>query len=125
MTPTFYVKILSYYQKGDVYKKNRPKNIYFWTNGTQFCTIKFFWVVPRNFFKISYLAPFWKFLSEFWRVISNYTYQQVINSNMGRVRKSMVSWYPGYQPIPNLAANFWLAHQLRVNSQQPAGPWSS
>ena len=38
---------------------------------------------PRKFFKISYLAQFSKFLSEFWHVISNYTYQQVINSNMG------------------------------------------
>ena len=83
MTPTFYVKILSYYQKRDVYKKTRQKNIHFWTNGKQFCMINIFFVEPQNFLNISYLAQFSKFLSEFWHVISNYTYQQVINSNMG------------------------------------------
>ena len=40
---------------------------------------QFFWLS----LKISCLTQFWKFLSEFWHVISNYTYQQVINSNMG------------------------------------------
>ena len=39
-----------------------------------------------------------------------------------RARKSMVSWYPGYQPMSNLAANFGWAegtdsHHLRINSQ--------
>ena len=70
MTPTFHLKILSYYQNENVYKKNRPKNINFWTNGEQFCAI-------------SYLAQFWPFLSKFLHVISNYTYQQVTNSNGG------------------------------------------
>ena len=40
-------------------------------------------VESRNFLKNSYLTQFSKFLSEFWHVISNFTYQQVINSNMG------------------------------------------
>ena len=40
----------------------------------------------------------------------------------GRARKSMVSWYPGYQPMSILAANFGWAegtdsHHLRINSQ--------
>ena len=43
----------------------------------------FFLVEPRIFLKISYFAQFWKFSSELWHVISNYTYQQVIHSNMG------------------------------------------
>ena len=45
--------------------------------------VNFFSGCASNFFKISYLAQFWKFLSEFWYLISNYTYQQVINSSMG------------------------------------------
>ena len=36
-----------------------------------------------NFFKISYLAPFWKFLSKYLHVISNHSYQQVTNDHMG------------------------------------------
>ena len=44
-----------------------------------------------------------------------------------RARKSMVSWYPGYQPMSNLAANIGWAegttsHPLRINSQLLAGP---
>ena len=40
-----------------------------------------------------------------------------------RARKRMVSWYPGYQPMSNLAANFGTTgHQLRINSQLLAGP---
>ena len=43
----------------------------------------------------------------------------------GRGRKSMVSWYPGYQPNSNLAAKFgWVeglaSHHMRVNSQSVA-----
>ena len=46
-----------------------------------------------------------------------------VNTKIGRARKSMVSWYPGYQPMSNLAANFGWAkgtdsHNLRINSQQ-------
>ena len=42
-------------------------------------------------------------------------------------RKSMVYWYPGYQPMLNLAANFgWpegtATHQVRINSQLLAEP---
>merc|ERR1711872_37260 len=74
--PHFYVKILSYYQKGDVYKKTRPMDEWQAILYDQIflgCASKF----VKNF------AQFWKFLSEFWRVISDYTYQQVINSIMG------------------------------------------
>ena len=42
----------------------------------------FFWL-SLEIFKISYFAQFWKFSYELWHVISNYTYQQVIHSNMG------------------------------------------
>ena len=47
--------------------------------------------------------------------------------NITRARKSIVSWYPGYQPMSNLAANFGWAkgtasHHLRINSQLLAGP---
>ena len=51
-----------------------------------------------------------------------------------RVRKSMVSWYPGYQPISNLAANFWLdrrpsqpsteSKQPKFENKQPMAGWS-
>ena len=44
-----------------------------------------------------------------------------------RDRKSIVSWYPAYQPMSNLAANFGWAegttsNQLRINSQLLVGP---
>ena len=44
-----------------------------------------------------------------------------------RGRKSMVSWYTGYQPNSNLAANHgWeegsASHHLRLNTQLLAGP---
>ena len=82
-------------------QKTRPKNIHFWTNGEQFCTIEFFWIEPQIFFKISYLAQFWKFLSEFCYLISNYTYQQVINSIMGsNMAPLMVSMGGGLRPPP-------------------------
>ena len=47
-----------------------------------------------------------------------------------RARKSIVSWYPGYQPMSNLAANFGWAkgtasHHLRINSQLLAGPMAT
>ena len=41
------------------------------------------WIEPHDIFKILYFAQFWKFLSEVLHVISNYTYQQVSNSNHG------------------------------------------
>ena len=66
-----------------MFTKTRPKNTHFWTDGKQFCATLIFWVEPKNFFKISYLAQFRKFLSEFYHVTSNYTFEQVINSNIG------------------------------------------
>ena len=83
MTHSFYVKILSYFQNEDVYKKLDQKIFIFERMARNFVWSPFFWVEPRNFFKISYITQFLKFLSELLHVITNYTYQQVINSNLG------------------------------------------
>ena len=67
--------------------------------------INIFFVEPQNFLNISYLAQFSKFLSEFWHVISNYTYQQVINSNMGsNMAELMVSMGGGPLRPPPMGA---------------------
>ena len=58
-------------------------NIHFWTNGEQFCVITIFLRWALKYSKISYLAQFWKFKSEFLHAISNHTYQQVTNCNLG------------------------------------------
>ena len=49
-------------------------------------------------------------------------HQNLIGTIISRAIKSIVSWYPGYEPMPNLAANFGWAkgtasHHLRINSQ--------
>ena len=55
---TFYFKILSYYQKEDVYKKRDKKIFIFGQMVSSFVRQTFFWFEPQIFFKISYLAQF-------------------------------------------------------------------
>ena len=82
-------------------QKTRPKNIHFWTNGKQFCTIDIFFGLASKFLKISYLAQFWIFFSHFLHVISNYTYHQIINSNMGsNIAPLIVSGGGAFRPPP-------------------------
>ena len=60
-----------------------------------------FWVEPQKYVKILLYYQFLKFLSEFWHVISNYTYQQVMNSNMGsNMAPLMVSRGGGHNGPP-------------------------
>ena len=57
--------------------------------------------------------------------ISN-AYLRYVRHITGRARKSIVSWYPGYQPISNLAANFGLGRkpsQPAFESKQPITGW--
>ena len=81
--PHFSLKILSYYQIEDVYKKLDQKIFIFGRMTSNFMRPSFFWVEPQNLIKISYLAKCLNFLSEFLHVVSNYTYEQVVFSNKG------------------------------------------
>ena len=71
------------FKKGMFTKKLDQKIFIFGRMASNFVRSTFFWIELRNLKKISYLAQFSKFSPEFWHVISNYTYQQVINCNMG------------------------------------------
>ena len=86
-------------------KKLDKKIFIFGRMVSNFVRSKLFLVEPTIVLKISYLAQFWKFLSEFWHVISNYTYQQVINSNMGsNMAPLMVSGGGPLKPPPPVGA---------------------
>ena len=84
MTPTFHYKYPFIPSKWGCLQNTSSKNNDFWANGEQFSAIKkkFDWASWYNC-KILYFTQFWKFLSEVLHVISNYTYQQVSNSNHG------------------------------------------
>ena len=69
--PLFHFKIHSNYQKEDVYKKTRPKNINFWANGEHFVQRAFFGLRLNNFWKSHISLNFWNFYLNFcmWSLI--------------------------------------------------------
>ena len=106
--------------KSGCLQKTRPKNIYFWTNGEQFCTIKKNLGFALKFLKISYFAQFWKKISEFWHVISNHTQQQGMNSIMGsNMAPLMVSGGKPQNPIGHERQGY-SACSLKFQTPTPA-----
>ena len=74
----------SYYKYENVYKKSIP----FWTNGEQLCAINIFLGWAYKVLKISYPAQIWKFESNFFNVISIYTYWRVYSFWLTRNKHS-------------------------------------
>ena len=80
MTPTFYSKVNSYFQNEDVYKKLDQKYSILYEGRAILYDQPFFWLSLKFFFK-SHISLNFRILEFFiWILISNYSYQQVINS---------------------------------------------